>query len=366
MVLGAIPAGAQPAVPRAKATAKRVVPKASTFTLRVNDEPVPTRGKPLCVYVVERDEGPNLWLVPEQPGPTGWAKADDVVPVDQAIDFFTKEIQAHPSDAFLHAMRGLIRQDRSEYEPARRDYDEAVRLDPADASLLTARGGVSVARRDLQQAIADFDKALERDPKCTAAWIGRGSARMAQRERYKAIADFSEAIWCNPLSIPAYIHRGLAWHALGEHQKAIVDFDRAILLDSQQSAAFCHRGEARAAMRSYRQALADYDEALRLDPRETRALGGRAWLMATCPDAQFRDGKQAIASATRACELTGWKDPQFLGTLAAACAEAGDFERAVQWQTKTNELASSSDEDRAQGAVRLALYKSRKPLRVTR
>jgi hypothetical protein len=84
--------------------------------------------------------------------------------------------------------------------------------------------------------------------------------------------------------------------------------------------------------------------------------------MATCPDARLRNGKQAVESASRACELTGWKVAQPLATLAAAYAENGDFERAVEWQTKANELSSTSN-DRSEGAERLALYRSQTAVR---
>ena len=33
-----------------------------------------------------------------------------------------------------------------------------------------------------------------------------------------------------------------------------------------------------------------------------------AWFLATCPKAEFRNGKSAVEDATRACELTGWKE----------------------------------------------------------
>ncbi len=73
-------------------------------------------------------------------------------------------------------------------------------------------------------------------------------------------------------------------------------------------------------------------------------------------------GKRAVAAATKACELTEWKAPLMLDTLAAAYAEAGDFERAVKWQTKANELYSDPKE-KTEGERRLKLYQAKQPYR---
>ncbi len=79
---------------------------------------------------------------------------------------------------------------------------------------------------------------------------------------------------------------------------------------------------------------------------------------------------------TRACELTQWRDPDCLDTLAAACAEVGDFASAIKWQTQAVKLvrqnvrsllqqrAISSGGRRGVGFEdRLAFYKSKKPTR---
>jgi tetratricopeptide (TPR) repeat protein len=343
-------------------TGKRVLPKASTFNLRVNDEPVLQTGTPIGIYRVERADGLALWLVPERTGPSGWAQASEVVAIEQADTYFTAQLHEHRHDAFCHAMRGLVRRERNEYQKALEDYTAAIRLEPADALFYCERGSAELDHGDHERAVADFSEALRIDSKCTAALLGRGACHLARKDRYKAVADFSEAIWQNRLATSAYVNRGLAWDSLDEHEKAIVDYDLAIRLDPQQAIAYCHRAQARAALERYARALADYDEAIRLDSPLALAHEGRAWLLATCPDGKIRNGKDAVASAIKACELTRWHDSRPLATLAAAFAETGDFERAVQWQSKAIALVTDA-EAHAVAQVRLAAYREKKPLR---
>ena len=88
----------------------------------------------------------------------------------------------------------------------------------------------------------------------------------------------------------------------------------------------------------------------------------RAWLLASAPDAKYRDGKKAVESATRACELTNWKESSLLAILAAACGEAGDFESAIKWQTTADAL-HSDDLEKAVGQCRLKLFEQKRPVR---
>ncbi len=107
------------------------------------------------------------------------------------------------------------------------------------------------------------------------------------------------------------------------------------------------RGRADAYLNVGRQqeALADYEKALALEPKDDGILNNLAWLLATSPDEKLRDGARAIRLATQACELTDWKAPHILSTLAAAYAETGDFDAAVKWSSKAVELASKEHDD---------------------
>lgn len=113
----------------------------------------------------------------------------------------------------------------------------------------------------------------------------------------------------------------------------------------------------------YAEAVRHYAEATRLNPSYAEAFNDLAMILGGCPEASCRDGKAAVAAATRACELTSWNQPVCLDTLAVACAEAGDFDAAVKWQQKAIDLLT--DEARKQDfRIRLDLYQSRRPFRM--
>jgi len=80
------------------------------------------------------------------------------------------------------------------------------------------------------------------------------------------------------------------------------------------------------------------ETALGIDPNCLPALVYSAWLKATCPQPEIRDGKAAVALAQKACDLTKWTDNRCLTALAAGSAESGDFPRAVQFQQRACEL----------------------------
>jgi len=115
---------------------------------------------------------------------------------------------------------------------------------------------------------------------------------------------------------------------------------------------------------AYGKALADFDRAIRIDPASAHSHNSRAWLLATCPNEDIRDGKRAVESAARACELTQYRNIALIDTLAAAYAESGDFEQAVQWQESALNMLPIGDEvNRKDFGLRLDLYRLKKPYR---
>jgi tetratricopeptide (TPR) repeat protein len=275
------------------------------------------------VLQVNDINGQWLWLSNGKPG---WLEQKKVVPLNRgAIDKLTAVIKVQ--DATSYMRRANVWMHLDELDIALSDLNEAIRLD-ADAA---------------------------------SPYLNRGRLWARKREYEKAVADFNETIRLNPKSVAAYNNRGNAWSDMGEYDKAIVDFNEVLRLDQKFTAAYNNRGIAWEKKQEYDKAIADYNELLRLDPKHFAAYTNIAWLRATCPNETYRDGKEAVEFATKACELTQFEDANNLGTLAAAYAEAGDFEQAVKWQQKVYELAPA--DQKADVQSRIDLYREGKPYR---
>jgi hypothetical protein len=112
----------------------------------------------------------------------------------------------------------------------------------------------------------------------------------------------------------------------------------------------------------YDDAIKALDEKLKTFTDDEALHNQKAWILATCPKDTVRDGKQAIAHATKACELTEYRNPFYIDTLAAAFAEAGEFESALQQMERAIPLI----EDPAAVArfnARMDSFKSGNPFR---
>jgi hypothetical protein len=92
-------------------------------------------------------------------------------------------------------------------------------------------------------------------------------------------------------------------------------------------------------------------------------MNNLAWDLATNPDAKKRNGTKAIELALRACSATQYKQAIFIGTLAAAYAEAGRFEDAIKTAAQAQSLAAAEGQKElaTRNAELLNLYRARVP-----
>jgi tetratricopeptide (TPR) repeat protein len=195
--------------------------------------------------------------------------------------------------------------------------------------------------------------------------VDRGITLTDENKLDAARQSFDAAIRVDPKSSAAYYHRARVLRLQKQWAAAVQDYDTALRLAPTFYASAIMRGNTLEHLGMYDRSLADFNRVLKLGVfEETRAwaLDERAWLLATCPNPSFRNGKQAIADAKHACNITSWRYASSVDTLAAAFAEVGDFESAVRYQKKA--MAIDQKAEALDGAdQRLALYLRHQPLR---
>ena len=147
----------------------------------------------------------------------------------------------------------------------------------------------------------------------------------------------TKAIEADKNFVNAYIERGRIYYFLGKYELSLKDYDESIRVDPNCASCFFNRGRIHRKKGLYGLATADYYKAVELNPRDAEAHNALAWLKATCPDPQYRNAKEAVDLALMTVELE--RAGSYYDTLAAAYAEAGNFEKAVEAETEAYEIS---------------------------
>jgi tetratricopeptide (TPR) repeat protein len=248
-------------------------------------------------------------------------------------------------------------------QQAMSDFDAAIKLDPQRWKSYHHRGVCYALAGDFEKALADFTKTIELRPEYASAWFNRGETHYELGQFAEAVADYTEAIRLQGNDAGHFTSRGHAYFQLRQFEKALADYHRAVELDPSDPQRVTNRGEAHRSLGHWAEAADDFRQAVNLDNACGRALQCAAWLMATCPDEQYRHPDLALRAAQKAIELDGDQDYIYLDSLAAALANRGQFDKAQGVIKRAILLAPP--ENAAPLKHRLELYRSGKPFRQT-
>jgi len=287
--------------------------------------------------------------------------------VAEAMPHYFEAIRIKPDYDVAHNNLGLSLALMGRLVEATNHYAAAVRSNPKNADAHFNYGLALGSLGDFDAAISHYAVVLQISPQHSGAHNWMGNALAAQNRLEEAGSHYSESVRLKPDYDDAHFNLGLNLAKQGKQAEALPHFAEAVRLNPDNAKAHAQLALALAGQHHPREALAHYREALRLKPENLEALNNLAWFLATHPQAEFRNGAQAVELAERACRLTSFKVPSVIGTLAAAYAEAGRFDEAAKSALQASTLAAMLGEASlaATNQTLLKLYQAGKAYRDT-
>jgi tetratricopeptide (TPR) repeat protein len=247
-------------------------------------------------------------------------------------------------------------------------WRRALEIGPDNAEAQNNAGVLLVRSGKFAEATARFQKAAELKPRFADAQYNLGGALYQTGRLDEAIGRWRRAVEINPDFAEAYFSLGLAFVRKGGFDQAIACFERALEINPDYVEVRYHLGRTLYSHGRTADALAHWHRGLRAAPDNLPLLTQTAWVLATFPDAEMRNGPEAVQLAERAVRLSGGREPGSLGLLGAAYAEAGRFSDALKAARQALALATEQNQQSLVEALtgRIALYQAGTPFREER
>lgn len=212
-----------------------------------------------------------------------------------------------------------------------------------DNSEIHSNLGVALAYdNQVPQALEHIRTALRLDPNYNEAYYNLGWILEAQGKTDQAQAAYQRALELNPVNVRAHNNLGKVLASRGQLDEAVKHWQYAVAYSRENPEALFNLAVAFIQQERFGEAVALLERGLRQDPQNLRMMAGLATLLATCPEARHRDGDKAVRLAEHLVQRSGGNHIPSLNLLAAAQAEARDFDRAIRTSQQALAMATAS------------------------
>ena len=283
----------------------------------------------------------------------------------EAIEHYRELVRRRPKDSESLRNLGKAHYRNGQVKEAMEEFRAALRLSPEDSDAAYSLGNAFLDQQDPASAIPFFQKAIAAQPANVAAHYNLAIALQRNRQIEAAVVEFRKTLQIDPRHADAHNNLAIALLKKGKTGEAIGEWHAALQL--QPNNAEMHNNLGIAFLQDGRipDALAQWRETLRLRPDKVPTALTLAWILATAPEKNLRDGTHALEIAKQAFRLAADRNLMTYRVLAAAFAEAGKFQAAI--------AAAQEGADRATAAAQfdladilnqdLTLYQQGIPLR---
>ena len=287
---------------------------------------------------------------------------------DLKVDFEFNRTRDDPKDLFMFHMAHQevdIELARKNYRRAKTVAEKMSRLRPDFYPAYKNLARISLEQNDLPAAIPHLQEMIRLHPDDAESFTNLGAIFQSQGNIDQAAKYYRDALKADPNYANAHNNLGNALIVQGKPDEAIDHLERAQQLRPDYAEAHYNLGKALHLTGQSLQAVKHFRAALGLRSNWPEALRDMAWILATRPDANVRDGPAALRAAQQASELTRNTDPATLNALAAAQAAVEDYLQAVATAEKALEQARATGQEQLVNQIRLhlKLYQQRRPMR---
>ncbi|MCX5633303.1 MAG: sulfatase-like hydrolase/transferase [Phycisphaerae bacterium] len=254
---------------------------------------------------------------------------------------------------------------RKQYEQAKSLGEKILLEDTQNAYLYYKMGAICMALGDLKQSEQYYKKALAVDEDWAEAHFYLANVLLQQNAAAEAIDHYRRVLELMPDWSEAQENLKLAQTLQEQIEASNTALKQAIESPYRDFASHARLGNLYYHIGDVEKAVYHWNAALELEPNHLEVMNNLAWVSAVHTNPKVHDHKLAVNLALRACEMTSFRQPKFLVTLAMAYAASGDFTRAVEIQQKAIEAAFSNEQQALVPKMQelLKLYKNAKPLR---
>jgi tetratricopeptide (TPR) repeat protein len=268
----------------------------------------------------------------------------------EAMSYLMAALGRHPDDEFAHLWLGCLYL-REHPREALDHLDQARRLKPDNATTHFFLGQLFRSEGRLEEAVQEFSETMQREPDFAQGYFELGASLCRLGRWQEAAENLSRALELLPEA--------------SNNQDELSSFSTQQVRNAAQAEYLREFGLALYEMGEAQKAQVQYQIALKLQPDWPNRLDRIAWDAVTRSPRDARQGSEALLSAKKVCQATAFQHPNFLATLAATYAEAGQFREAVNTASRALGLATASNQDRLADQIRQQLrrYEQNRPLR---
>ncbi|MCA9247895.1 MAG: redoxin domain-containing protein [Planctomycetales bacterium] len=240
------------------------------------------------------------------------------------------------------------------------------RISPLQVVMKAFEGGYQALTDELLHECIDIgEKKLSGHELLSLAdlYYFQGSLHADHGQVAQAIEAFRKTIAVDPNYRNAHKNLGRILASSEQLEAAAVHFEAALRLDGSDVETRYQYAQVLGSLGLRAKMLDQYRAILELRGDALPIANNLAWVLATTSDEKLADGAEAVRWASQVVQQSGRKNPEFLDTLAAAYARAGEFDKAIAASEEAIALfeAAGNPTAVAESRTRLVRYRAGKP-----